>query len=182
MGYYGLGADYRIGARVTAVQTLQRELQRLNFLGAGTGRSGADGYWGPRTATALAAAARYVGYAGSPFLPESADVASPPPASVTVPDDLLTRLRSASPAPPGTPGAVTGAPVEPSAPVEPVEPPPGPELLTSAAPANGEGGTGWVPAAVIGGAVLALGGLIAWQMAPKKKKGAAVRANRRRRR
>lgn len=179
-GYHGLGAEYRIGTQLTAVQTLQRELQRLNFLAAGSGRAGADGYWGPRTATALAAAARYVGYAGAPYTPESADVSRPPPAAVTVPDDLVTRLRSASPAPPGTPGAVVGAPIEATAPVEPApEELPAPPLTTTA-PEEAGGGAGWLPAAVIGGGVLAVGLLIAYRMSPKKRR--AVRANRSRRR
>lgn len=182
-GYFGLGAEYQIGSRVTAVQSLQRELQRLHFLASGSGRSGADGYWGPRTATALAAAARYVGFTGAPYTPESGDVARPPPSSVTVPEDLLTRLRSASPAPAGTPGAVVGAPVDATAPVEP-QPEAvviGPSLDPAPSEGNGDGRSGWIPAAAIGGAVLLLGGLIAWQMSPKKKRQ-AVRANRRRRR
>ena len=179
-GYYGLGANYTIGNKSESVVVMQQELQRLNFLGAGTQRFGADGYWGPRTAAALQGAARYVGYDGAAYSPSDADRRRS--GTVTVPDDLLDRLRAASPAPPGTPGSVTGA-ADPDGFVAP-----GPEETTllkpgqrvtqgRAAQSSAAAPSNWVPAAVIGGAVLLAGGWMWYSMRPKR-----VRANKRRRR
>lgn len=169
-GYYGLGADYTIGDKSEDIAAMQRELQRLNFLGAGEQRFGADGYWGPRTANALQGAARYVGYDGAAYSPADADRRRS--GTVTVPDDLLDRLRAATPAPPGTPGSVTGA-ADPQGPVAP-----GPEDTTTLLTQTTQAPSNWVPAAVIGGGVLLVGGWMWYSMRPKKR----VRANKRRRR
>lgn len=183
-GYHSLGADYPIHRRSSSTQELQRELVRLRFLQPDETRFGVDGIWGSHTAGAVLHAARYVGWTGAPFTPSNADQLRS--GTATVPDDLLTRLRAAQPAPPGTPGAVSDTPATPEngAPAEP-----GPEStsigphLDRPLPEPQENGQGWIPAAVIGGGVLLVGGLVWWQMARKPKpKRAAVRANRRRRR
>lgn len=174
-GYYGLGADYPIGAKSEDINAMQRELQRLNFLGAGTQRFGADGYWGPRTASALQGAARYVGYDGNAYAPANADQLRS--GEVSVPDDLLDRLRAASPAPPGTPGSVNGQPGDPRVLVEPA-----PEETFTLVTQTTQTPSNWVPAAVIGGGVLLVGGWMWYSMRPKKRVRANTKRRRRRRR
>lgn len=176
MAYYGLGADLTIRQRDSDTAALQHELQRLGFLVEGTGRFGADGIWGERTAGALRAAARYVRWTQAPYSPPDADRLRS--GTVRVPDDLISRLRSARPAPSGTPGAVApddDAPVEPprrtiGPHLDPAEPP----------PEGGNGDINWWPAALVGGGLLAIGGILAVTM--KKKRRVALAANRRRRR
>jgi peptidoglycan hydrolase-like protein with peptidoglycan-binding domain len=169
-GYYGLGATYTIGSSNSPVRTMQHELQRLNFLQSGTDRFGADGRWGPRTANALQSAARYVGYEDAAYTPSNADQLQS--GSVTVPDDLLDRLRAASPAPPGTPGSVSDqSGGNGTSPVDPMRDD-GEMLVTATATER----SNWVPAAVIGGGVILMGAYMWYQMKPKR-----VRANRKRR-
>lgn len=170
-GYYGLGADYPIGSQSQDITAMQRELQRLNFLDSGTGRFGADGYWGPRTAGALQGAARYVGYDSAAYSPADADRMRS--GTVTVPDDLLDRLRAAAPAPAGTPGSVNGQPGDAQAFVEPA-PEEAPLLVAQTTTTTT---SNWVPAAVIGGGVLLVGAWMWYQQRPKR-----VRTNRKRRR
>lgn len=173
-GYYGLSGALPIMRRDEDTLELQQELVRLRFLQPTQDRFGADGIWGPRTAGALMSAARYVNWTSAPFSPPNADQMRS--GQVSVPDDLIERLRAASPAPHGTPGSVGTEPPAAEPPVEPV-----PDALPSpAATMRAPQSSGWVPAAAIGGVVLAIGGFIAWQMSPGKKK--RVRANRRRKR
>jgi hypothetical protein len=176
-GYHSLGADYPIRRNSESTLSLQRQLVRLQFLQPDESRFGADAVWGPQTAGSLVHAARYVGWTGAVYSPPDADRLRT--GTVTVSDDLITRLRSAQPAPTGTPGAVApsrspeaGASVDPGTTI-------GPRLATPAA--NVVRTTGWVPSAVIGGSVLLLGGFIAWSMRKKKpSRKRTVRANRRR--
>jgi hypothetical protein len=180
-GYHSLGADYPIMRRNADTLALQGELVRLRFLQPDESRFGADGIWGAQTAGSLLHAARYVGWTGAAFSPANADRLRSGTAEVS--DDLLARLRAAHPAPAGTPGAVPapatpggGAAVDPASDrivIGPhMDPPPSTEE------ANGQG---WILPAAIGGAVILVGGLIAWQM-KKPTPRRAVRANRRRRR
>jgi hypothetical protein len=173
-GYYGLSGAYPIGGRSDDVLTMQRELQRLNFLEPGSGRFGADGYWGPRTAKALQDVARYVGYESAPYDPPNADQLRS--GTVTVPDDLLDRMRGASPAPPGTTGVVTAQPANIWEMAEPAIEEPETLLVPSTAETSTR--SNWVPAAIIGGGVLLVGAWMWYQQKPKKR----VRANRKRRR
>lgn len=173
-GYYGLGGVLPIMRRSEDTLELQQELVRLRFLPPTQDRFGADGIWGPRTAGALMSAARYVSWTSAPFTPPNADQMRS--GQVTVPDDLLDRLRAASPAPTGTPGSIGAGTPSAEPPVEPQpETMPSP-AATMTAPAPS---VGWIPAAAIGAVVLGIGGFIAWQMSPTKKR---VRANRRSRR
>ena len=174
MAYEALGATLAIRQRDEDTASLQHELQRLGFLVEGTGRFGADGIWGERTAGALRAAARYVRWGEPPYSPPDADRMRR--GTVTVPDDLIARLREARPAPSGTPGALT-----PSV-TDAVEPSRstfiGPKLDPAGPPDASD--TNWVPV-LVGGGVLLFGGILAVTMMQKKKRR-AVAANRRRRR
>jgi len=183
-GYYGLGADYPIMRRNDGTLALQRELVRLRFLQPDESRFGADGIWGAQTAGSLLHAARYVGWTGAAFSPANADRLRSGTAEVS--DDLLARLRAAQPAPAGTPGAVPapatprgGAAVDPASDRIVIGPHLDPPPSTADSGSNGEG---WILPAAIGGAVILVGGLIAWQMRKKPAVRRAVRANRRRRR
>ena len=177
MAYYGLGADLTIRRRDSDTAALQHELQRLGFLVAGTGSSGADGIWGGTTAAALQAAARHVRWTEAPYSPSNAATARS--GTVRVPDDLLSRLRSARPASAGTPGALVpddDAPVGP-----PRRRTIGPHLDPPESPtAPSEGEIDWRPALLVGSGVLVIGGILAVIM--KKKRRVALAANRRRRR
>lgn len=174
LGYYGLGATLTINwsAGNTGVRDLQQELQRLRFLEPGGGEFGADGKWGPRTESAIRAAARYVGWEGDAYTAHYGSTQKT--GTVDVPDDLIERLRAASPPPAGTPGTI--GPSDALAPTALVEPGPEEPLVTRPSGEAAKGG--WVPAAVIGGVVLVIGGGIWWSMRPKK--GARITANRRR--
>lgn len=99
----GLGSTAQINTTSgdDGVRIIQSQLQRLGFLAPGTGRTGADGKWGPRTELAMQNAARYVGYTGAPFTVEGT--------TVTVPDDLMYAIQNAPPAQQGTPGVVSTA-------------------------------------------------------------------------
>lgn len=171
-GYYGLSGTYPVQQESEGVQELQRELQRLGYLQRGTGVYGADGRFGPRTATALRSAARYVGWTDAPYSPSNAGEMRS--GNVTIPDDLMDRLRAARPDP-DAPHAGGGEPRPADAPVDPDisrgAAPPAPATREEAS------GRGWVPSAVIGGGVLAIGLLIAYSMYSQKK----PRRNRRRR-
>lgn len=172
-GYFGLSGTYPIRQQNADMASLQEELQRLGYLAPGAGVYGADGKFGPRTATALQGAARYVGWASAPYSPGNAGELRS--GSVTVPDDLIERLRAARPDP-NAPHASGQQPVAPDAPVEPnltIGPHLDPEVVAQPSSA----GTGWVPAAVIGGGVLAVGALVAYSMYGRKR----PKPNRRRR-
>lgn len=177
-GYYGLGAAFTIDwvRGNDEVRDLQRELQRLRFLEPGLGAFGADGKWGPRTETALRAAARYVGWEGDAYTADYGQDRKT--GTVDVPDDLIERIRAASPAPAGTPGALVGPqPIPATAPVEPA-----PEELPPVRPSAERSEAGWLPAALIGGGVLAVGAALWWGMRKPKRALASNRKRRRRRR
>lgn len=180
-GFYGglgdLGETYSINwtRGDVGVRQLQQELQRLGFLGPGTGEFGADGKWGPRTEMALRSAARYVGWEEGSYTAAYANQRHSA-GTVEVPDELIVRLREAQPAPAGTPGARYAD--------EPEEEPIliGPHLDPPAVPSNGGGGTGWLPAALIGVGVIGAGAYIVYKMRPPKPRITANRRRRRRRR
>lgn len=172
-GYFGLSGSYPIRQESANMRSLQEELQRLGYLAPGAGVYGADGKFGPRTATALQGAARYVGWTSAPYTPSNAGELRS--GNVTVPDDLIDRLRAARPDP-NAPHA-SGQPVAPDAPVEPALTI-GPHLDPETVAQPSRAGTGWVPAAVIGGGVLAVGALIGYSMYGRSKR---PRPNRRRR-
>lgn len=172
-GYHSLAGEYPVQRANSDMRDLQQELQRLGYLQSGAGVYGADGKFGPRTATALRGVARYVGWSDAAYSPANAGELSS--GTVTIPDDLIERIRAARPDPNG-PHARGGAPVPADAPVEPV---PDSPPLPSPEPETERSGTGWVPAAVIGGGVIAAGVMIAYSMRDGKKR--RPRRNRRRR-
>lgn len=180
-GYYSLSGTYPIRETAAGVRDVQRELQRLGYLQAGSGVYGADGKFGPRTATALRGAAGYVGWRDAPYTPTNAGELRE--GSVQIPDDLVERLRSAAPNP-RAPFASGQAEVPADAPVEPdtsdgsitIGPHLDPTEEVLASRAEGEN---WVPPLVIGAAVLGTGALIAYALYERKK---APKRNRRRRR
>jgi hypothetical protein len=184
LGYHGLSGSFPIREEASGMVTIQRELQRLGYLQSGGGAYGADGKFGPRTATALRGAAGHVGWTSAPYTPTNAgEIRS---GEVTIPDDLIDRLRSASPNP-SAPFAGGGAPVEADAPVDPQ--PDGATVGPSLDPetaSNGSGDTEWILPAAIAGGVLVVGGVVAWQMGKKKPQARtrrrAVTTNRRKRR
>lgn len=174
-GYYGLSGIYPIRQPDAGMRDLQQQLQRLGYLQQGGGIYGADGKFGPRTANALRSAAAYVGWTGAAYSPS--DAAEKRSGTVTVPDDLLQRLRSASPNP-NAPFA-SGDPVPaPDAPAEPDEERRviGPHLDPKPA-AAGRSDDKWIIAAVAGAAILGVGGIIAYRMRTQRR---PVAANRRR--
>jgi len=165
-GYGSLGSTFSIGPVSDPLRSLQRELARLGYLQGDTGAFGADGYWGPRTALALRQAATYVRWTDAPYTPTNAD--SLRRGTVGVPDDLIARIRAASPDPNATRAGDEGPP-SPADPVEPSTGPTSPVLLPRRAP--------WVvPVAVAGGVALVAGLFV---MTQKKKR--PVVSNRRRR-
>lgn len=176
-GYIGLSGTFPIREPDASMRDLQRELQRLGYLQPGSGVYGADGEFGPRTATALRGAARYVGWTDAPYSPS--DAGEKRRGEVTVPEDLIDRIKAASPNP-DAPFADGGS-VEPEGPVEP-EPSLviGPHLDPESTPR--EEGSNWVPAALLGGGVLLVGGVIAYSMYKKKPKKPKPNRRRRRRR
>lgn len=176
-GYYGLGDSHPIRQFDDGMQALQRELQRLGYLAAGGGVYGADGKFGPRTATALRGAARYVGWTDAAYSPS--DAGEKRSGTVTVPEDLVDRLRAASPDPNAPHSG--NVPTPPTAPAEPDLTTIGPHLDPEPEPRE-ENGTGWVPAAIIGAAVLGVGGVIGYSMYGRKKRPKRNRRRRRRRR
>lgn len=169
--FSGLGETFPVSRTPsTGLASLQRDLQRLGLLAAGTGSDGADGKWGLHTATALTQAGRMIGWSGQPFTMQSSGH------QVSIPDELITRLHAMPPsaqiiqqgatlpttAPPTTTPTVTPYTPSPEATILPV--PPGDS-------------SAWMPYALAGGAVLVVGGLAYWMMSPKR----AVAANRRHR-
>lgn len=184
-GYYGLGATYDINyARGDeGVRELQRELQRIGLLAPGTGATGADGKWGPRTKTNWGLAARMAGWQGEPYEEKCAN-AECSRGTVTVPDDLIERIKSL---PKLTPEQIAAlrkgkTPPEEGGPREPA-----PDLTAQPAARVTEGppseDKGWIPAAVIGGGVLLVGGLVwYWMRGWEPAEPAPVTPNRRRRR
>jgi peptidoglycan hydrolase-like protein with peptidoglycan-binding domain len=177
-GYFGLSGTYPIISQDTETSSLQTELVRLGFLRRTQDEFGVDGRMGPNTLNSVRAAAQYVSWTDAPYTPSNA--AQLRSGSVTIPEDLVSRIRAASPAPAGTPGRV-GAPVEDLN--EPVVPDGsvliGPHLDPEPVATQGSG-SGWVPAAAIGGVVLAAGALIGYSMYSKKKKPERNRRRRRR--
>lgn len=171
-GYYGLGATMSATANDPVLQSVQRELARLGYLQQDTSIWGADGLWGPRTSSAMRSAARYVGWTAEPYTESGG--------RVTISDELITLLRNAQPDPSAQRSGSASAPN----PTDAVNPP----AVTSETPValpldviapQPSGAPGWLPAAMIGAGVLAVGGFVMWSM---RKKPAAVRANRHRRR
>lgn len=140
-----LGAVFPVGPVDDGIRALQRELVRLGYLQNNTGPFGADGFWGPRMALALRQAAAYVGWTEDPYLPANAD--SLRRGEVTIPDELIARIRAAAPDPnavaAGTTPATTPAPT----------PPP-------SAPARGLS-AGWIAGLGIGAVLLTLGAIVA---------------------
>ena len=96
-GYAGLGADFPVREEDSDMQSLQQQLQRLGYLQAGAGIFGADGKFGPRTATALRGAASYVGWTGAVYTPTNADRLQS--GTVSIPDDLIRRIEAGRPNP-----------------------------------------------------------------------------------
>ena len=95
LGLGGLGDIYPIGDRSDGIRVVQVQLQRLGYLQPGSGAYGADGFFGPRTATALRGAAGYVEWTDAPYTPAAA--AEMRSGDVTIPQALIERLRHASP-------------------------------------------------------------------------------------
>lgn len=168
-GYESLSGMYPVQSVSAGVREVQRELQRLGYMPRGTDIYGADGRFGPRTATALRAAAGYVGWGEEPYTPPNA--AELRTGEVTIPDDLIERLKSAVPNP--TAPHADGRPSPDDEPIEMSKP--YPSLVTSA---PRDTGSGWVPAAIISAGVLAVGGYLIYSQRKKKP----VRNRRRRRR
>lgn len=184
-GYHGLGATFDIN-HVTGdpgVRELQEELQRIGLLAPGTGPTGADGKWGPRTKTNWGLAARMSGWKGEAY-EESCANRDCTRGTVTIPDDLFERVKSLPRLSPeqiaslrrGVTPPEEGGAVAPSPPVSPPIAPP---------PSEEEADKGWVPAAVLGGAVLLVGGLVWYWLredsAVEEEEMTPVTANRRRR-
>jgi len=165
LGYHSLGAGFPIREEAPGMEAVQRQLQRLGYLRPGTGVFGADGVFGPRTATALAAAAAYVDWTGDAYTPTDADRMRS--GTVTVPDDLVRRLAAARPNP-SAPHASEPTP-ETGAPVDPESTTVGPHLDPKSDSSAGKSGTSWVPYVVAGGGVLVLAGIIAVAASGKKK-------------
>ena len=167
-GYEGLSGTYPVQSVSPGIREVQEELQRLGYMRSGTGIYGADGRFGPRTAASLRTAARYVGWTEDAYTPS--DAAERRSGEVTIPDDLIERLKSAVPNPraPHAGGSDASDDV-------PAELPTTTPTLTTSAPRDGSG-TGWVPAAIIGAGVLAVGGYLIYAQRKKPKR------NRRRRR
>jgi peptidoglycan hydrolase-like protein with peptidoglycan-binding domain len=186
-GYHALSGALPIRRRSSEVRALQQELQRLGYLQEGSGVQGADGIFGPRTAAALAGAAQYVGWTGAPYSPP--DAGDRRSGTVSVPDDLIDRLRGAPPNPhapfsDGDPSTAIDAPVDPS-PQQPrvtigpsLDPP-------QARHGNGTQGSGadrkWVLPTVAGVLILAGGVMLGFGFHMQQTQQQPVRTNRRRR-
>jgi peptidoglycan hydrolase-like protein with peptidoglycan-binding domain len=150
-GYGSLGSAFPIGPTSDSLRSLQRELARLGYLQGDNGPFGADGYWGPRTALALRQAATYLRWTDAPYTPTNAD--SLRSGSVEVPDDLIARIRAASP----DPNASRAGSDQPASIVDPVDPAP----PTSPVPSTRLARAPWVvPVAVGGVTLLAVGALL----------------------
>lgn len=170
-GYESLSGTFPVQKVSSKVRDLQEDLQRIGYMQGGSGIYGADGRFGPRTATALRAAARYVGWSDAPYSPTNA--AELRSGEVTIPDPLIELINSASPNP-NAPYAEGRSGAEDDVPAEMPAPTP---TLTTSAPRDA-GGTGWVPAAIISAGVLAVGGFLIYSQRKKKP----VRNRRKRRR
>jgi peptidoglycan hydrolase-like protein with peptidoglycan-binding domain len=170
-GYTGLGSDFRIGVAEDGMRALQRELARLGYLQNDTSAFGADGKFGSRTATALRSAARYVGYTADPYTPADADRRSS--GTVSVPDDLIARIRAASP----DPMAIAAGTPSGAGPVLPSEPAPPPEE-----PSMPSGPPEWFGPVMVTVGLFTVAGLTLAFISDWKKPVAANRGRRRRRR
>jgi hypothetical protein len=175
LGNVSVDMDVPVSAPVRqfdqSVQWIQMDLQRLGHLPQGSGSTGADGKFGPRTAEALQTAARQVGWSQPAFAP--ANAGSLQQGTVHIPTGLI-RLLQAAPAP-GSASRVAASPspantAPPAIVIGPhLDPPPS----DREEPADGS----WMIWTGVGVGVLALGGVIAWAMRARR----AVAANRRRR-
>ena len=168
-GYSALGSSFRIGPSSEPLRSLQRELVRLGYLQNDSGLFGADGLWGPRTALALRQAATYVRWADAPYSPPNAD--SLRTGTVDVPDDLIARIRAASPDPNAS-RAGADVPPSPEGSIDPV--PDSTPPVTNGVPRRAP----WVVPVAIGGVTLALVGALL--LSGRKKRPASVTSNRRR--
>lgn len=183
-GYYGLGGTYTIDhvRGDEQVRELQQELQRIGLLAPGTGPEGADGKWGPRTKTNWRLAARMAGWQGDPY-EEQCSNADCTRGEVTVPDDLIERVKSL---PRLTPDQIAALRQGKTPPEEggAREPAPDTDLTVQPPPTvKKDEDKGWIPAAVIGGGVLLVGGLVwYWMREWAPAEPAPVTPNRRRRR
>lgn len=166
-GYGSLGSTFSIGPVNESLRSLQRELARLGYLQSDTGPFGADGYWGPRTALALRQAATYVRWTDAPYSPANAD--SLRRGTVEVPDDLIARIRAASP----DPNATRAGDEVPASPSDAVEPS-GREVPPVSLP---QGRAPWVVPVAVAGGVAVMAAVLLW---PRRKR--PVSANRRSRR
>lgn len=92
-----LGAVFPIGPTDAGIRELQRQLVRLGYLQNNNGPFGSDGFWGPRMALALRQAAAYVEWTEDPYMPANAD--SLRRGQVTIPDELIAKIRAAEPDP-----------------------------------------------------------------------------------
>lgn len=170
-GYEGLSGTFPVQSENEGIREVQQELQRLGYMPAGQTIYGADGRFGPRTATALRAAARYVGWTDAPYTPSNA--AELRSGSVDIPEDLISRLKSAVPNPNAPHG--DGSP-EPAAPSPSTSSSSSSNALLLQSEGR-SGGTGWLPAAIMGGGALLVGGWFIYAQRKKKK----PKRNRRRR-
>lgn len=143
-----LGAVFPVGPVDDGIRALQRELVRLGYLQNNTGPFGADGFWGPRMALALRQAAAYVGWTEDPYLPANAD--SLRRGEVTIPDELIARIRAAAPDPNAVAAGTTPA----------TTPAPTPPPSAPSAPSRGLS-AGWIAGLGIGAVMLTLGAIIA---------------------
>lgn len=183
-GYYGLGATYNIDhvRGDEQVRELQQELQRIGLLAPGTGAEGADGKWGPRTKTNWRLAARMAGWQGDPYEEKCAN-ADCTRGEVTVPDDLIERVKSLPALSPEQIAALRRGKTPPEE-GGAREPAPDMDLTVQPPPTvKKDEDKGWIPAAVIGGGVLLVGGLVwYWMRGWEPAEPAPVTPNRRRRR
>lgn len=99
----GLGAIFAASGATPGLREVQTQLARLGFLFNEEGPQGIDGRWGSRTELALRFAANYVGFTGTPSTVTRTGLVP----TVEIPDELVTALRNARPAPAGTTGLVT---------------------------------------------------------------------------
>ena len=183
-GYYGLGATAEIDhvRGDDTVRGLQEELQRIGLLAPGTGAEGADGKWGPRTKTNWRLAARMAGWQGDAYEEKCAN-ADCTRGTVDVPDDLVERVKSL---PRLSPDQIKSLRRGKTPPEEGGTKEPAPDKSVPLAPPPTEdkdADRGWVPAAVIGGGVLLVGGLVwYWMQNWESTETRPLMANRRRRR
>lgn len=87
----GMGAAFAVSTTPSeGLRSIQRDLQRMGLLAAGSGATGADGLWGPRTAAAVTQAASRVGRTAAPFSTSNAG------RLITIPDDFIAAIQAAA--------------------------------------------------------------------------------------